>query len=111
MTTYDNSGITGTVTFSEKDDNTTDIKVHMMGAKNLSYMMHIHNGSISAPGGVAIDLGAPTASGGMIDNTTNSTKTYDELVAFNGCFVAHNPEAAQPLTSYVLVGNIGSNAQ
>ncbi|MES2620067.1 MAG: CHRD domain-containing protein [Bacteroidota bacterium] len=111
MSTYDNSGISGTVEFKENENGSTTIHTHMMGTMDgLSYPAHIHNGPITAPGGVNIDLGPFASSGGMTTSDKTVTNDYDEMIAFNGCFVAHNPQAADPLTSYVLVGNIGSNA-
>ncbi len=111
MSEYNSSGVTGTVTFNENEDNTTNVKVHMMGTVNgLAYMMHIHSGPITSPGGVVFDLGSPVSSGGMIDNTVKVSQTFDYMTTYNGCFVAHDPQASDPLTTYVLVGNVGSNA-
>lgn len=111
MTTVNSSGVSGTVTFNENSDNTTDVKVHMMGTINgLQYPMHIHSGPITSPGAVVFDLGTPASSGGMIDNTVKVSQAYDYMINYNGCFVAHDPQAADPLTTYVLVGNVGSNA-
>ena len=111
MMTHDNSGVTGYVEFTEKEGGKTNIHVHMMGVVNgQNYPVHIHNGPITSPGTVAIDLGPIMAGSGMAMKDTESSMSYDELIAFNGCFVAHNPQAADPLTTYVLVGNVGSNA-
>ncbi len=108
MTTYGGSGITGTVTFIENDDNTTTVDVHMMNTANgVSYPAHIHMGPISAPGSVIHDLGPIPSSGGMAEKDTKLNVSFDDLVNYNGCFVAHDPA---DINNYVLVGNIGSNA-
>jgi hypothetical protein len=109
MTTYDNSGISGTVEFKEREDGSTDIHTHMMGVTSgSSYPAHIHNGPITAPGGVVIDLGPFNATSSMVEGSKTVTNDYDDMIAFNGCFVAHNPA---DISMYVLVGNIGANAQ
>ena len=112
MMTHDNSGVTGYVEFKEKADGKTTIHVHMMGTVDgQSYPVHIHDGPITNPGGVAIDLGPIPSMSRMAKKDTESNMNYEDLIRFNGCFVAHNPAAADPLTTYVLVGNVGSNAQ
>lgn len=112
MSTYNSSGITGTVEFKENENGSTTIHVHMMGTVNgQNYPAHIHNGPITSPGGVSIDLGPIASSGGMAKNEKEVSNDYDDMIGFNGCFVAHDPQATDPLTTYVLVGNIGANAQ
>lgn len=108
MTTYGGSGISGVVEFKENDDNTTTVKVHMMNTANgVSYPAHIHMGPITAPGGIVYDLGPIPSSGGMAEKETKVSTSFDDMVNYNGCFVAHNPA---DISMYVLVGNIGSNA-
>lgn len=111
MSTYNSSGVSGTVEFKENENGTTTIHVHMMGTVNgQNYPAHIHNGPITSPGGVSIDLGPIASSGGMATNEKEVSNDYDDMIGFNGCFVAHDPQAVDPLTTYVLVGNIGANA-
>jgi hypothetical protein len=109
MTTYDNSGISGTVEFKEKEDGSTTINTHMMGVTSgLTYPAHIHSGPITAPGGVVIELGPLSASSSMVGASNDVSNDYDDMINFNGCFVAHNPA---DISMYVLVGNIGANSQ
>lgn len=108
MTTYDNSGITGTVEFKEKSDGSTTINIKMWGATNgVAYPAHIHSGPITAPGSPVIDFATITASGTTAEKSQDVSTDYDDMLNFDGCFVAHNPA---DISMYVLVGNIGKNA-
>jgi hypothetical protein len=108
MTTYGSSGISGVVEFKENDDNTTTVHVHMMNtASGVSYPAHIHMGPITAPGSIVYDLGPIPSSGGMAMKDTKVSVSFDDMINYNGCFVAHDPA---DISNYVLVGNIGSNA-
>jgi len=107
MSTYGSQGITGTVTFAEKKDDKASITVNADGLiSGKTYPMHIHNGPVTAPGAVYIDLGHIDANGSSATQELNVTNSFDALTGFNGCFVMHNPDT---FATYVLVGNIGSN--
>jgi len=108
MSTYKSSGVSGTVEFQEKKDGSTTIHLHMMGVTSgASYPAHIHSGPITAPGGVVIDLGPFNATSSMVEGDKDVSNDYDDMIDFDGCFVAHNPSN---FADYVLVGNIGKNA-
>jgi|ERR1043165_2031615 hypothetical protein len=109
MSTYGSQGITGTVTFNEEKDNKSTITINANGlVSGKTYPMHIHNGPVTAPGAVYIDLGTINATGTSATQELNVTNSFDALTGFNGCFVMHNPDT---FSTYVLVGNVGSNAQ
>lgn len=108
MTTYNSSGINGTVEFDEKSDGSTIVKIKMWGTTNgLAYPAHIHSGPITAPGGVQIDFTPVTATGTTAEKSQDITNKYDDMINYDGCFVVHDPA---DISHYLLVGNIGKNA-
>ena len=111
MTTFGSSGVTGTITFNEAEDASTTITTYMSGTvSGKKYDMHIHSGTISAPGSVIIDLSSGTAATTTLNATKAVTNKYADMLVFDGCFVAHNFDTASTAPKYVLVGNIGKNA-
>ncbi len=108
MSTYNTSGITGTVEFVEKKDGTTTVNIKMWGTTSgLAYPAHIHAGPVTAPGSVQIDFTPVTASGTTAEKSQDISNKYDDMIDYDGCFVAHEPAN---IANYVLVGNIGKNA-
>lgn len=108
MTSFANSGITGTVTFNETAEGTTSISIEAHGTTaSKTYASHIHNGLITNPGSVNLDFGPQYASSTDLHYTKVFTNKYTDMIVNDGCFVMHNPDNA---STYVLVGNIGKNA-
>lgn len=108
MTTYSSSGITGTVEFKEKSDGSTTVNIKMWGtASGAAYPAHIHSGPITAPGSVQIDFSPVTSSGSSVEKSQDISNDFDDMINYDGCFVAHDPAN---INNYVLVGNIGKNA-
>ena len=108
MSTYNSSGITGTVEFKEKSDGSTTVNIKMWGtASGAAYPAHIHSGPITAPGSVQIDFTPVTSSGNTAEKSQDISNDFDDTINYDGCFVAHDPAN---INNYVLVGNIGKNA-
>src|ERR1043165_5196664 len=78
MSTYNSSGITGTVTFMEKSDGSTTIKIQMWGTANgAQYPAHIHGGPITAPGSIQIDFGTINSTGTTAEKSQDVSNDYD----------------------------------
>jgi hypothetical protein len=108
MSTYNSSGITGTVEFKEKSDGTTTVNIKMWGTTNgAEYPAHIHMGPVTAPGSVQIDFSPIVSTGTTAEKSQDISNKYSDMLVYDGCFVAHEPGN---LANYVLVGNIGKNA-
>ena len=104
------SGVTGKVTISENADKSFNVLLVLdKSVKDTIHISHIHSGSISAPGPVAISLSNITGTGGTAQATTNSinTFTYDSLLTYNGYINVHY--SASRLDSLVTQANIGKN--
>jgi carbon monoxide dehydrogenase subunit G len=113
MDAYKTSGFAGTVTFNELASGGTSIVVYGTGAiTGKTYDAHIHANSIAAgPGSIVIDIKNATAIGGVINTSATTSMSYATMIAYDGCFVMHNFDTAPTADPYVMLGNIGKNAQ
>lgn len=107
------SGISGTITFAERNDGFTLITIKLNGTKEGdSHPVHIHNGDIANPGGIAISLNNVDGKSGM-SMTSVSTQNdgteikYNDLTNFDGYAIVHESDAN--LASVLANGNIGKN--
>jgi hypothetical protein len=107
------SGISGTVTFRRIDNVTTRVTVELTGTSSPNiHPSHIHYGSVSSPGGIAITLtsidGATGLSETLVTQLDDVTPiSYEELVTFDGYVNVH--ESAGNLGTLLAQGNIGVN--
>ncbi len=114
MNEQNSSSISGTVTFAERKNGFTLITLSLMGTSDGGdHPSHIHNGSVAAPGGVAITLNNVDGSTGMsmtsISKMNDDTEiTYSDLIAFDGYAQVH--ESAANLASILTNGDIGGNS-
>ena len=116
-TTYDLSAVadpdvSGTVTFSEKTDGSTDISILLSTPTEGSHPAHIHLNTAAEGGEIAIDLEA--VDGPTRRSLTNVTQTnagtavsYDDLIDFDGYIDVH--ASADDLGTLLAQGDIGQN--
>lgn len=105
------SGVTGTVRITENSDRSFNLELALAASvKDTVHISHIHSGSISNPGPVAIPLASITGTGGAAQAiTTNiNTITYDSLLNLEGYINVHY--SAFNIDSLVAQTNIGKNA-
>ena len=113
LATVDNSGVSGTVTFSERKSGETLANISLTGTvAGGMHPTHVHNGSLATqPGSIAIDLGMVDGATGMVDiNVTaaNGTPiTYTALQSFNGYVNVH--KSMSELNVILAQGNVLGN--
>ncbi|MFA0963859.1 CHRD domain-containing protein [Roseivirga sp. BDSF3-8] len=107
-------GISGMVTFTENDDNSTTVTIDLNGTSNGDmHPSHIHFNTAAEGGDIAVSLNSVNGNTGMsetvvtmLDNGTSIS--YDELVSFDGYINVHL--SASDLSTLVAQGDIGENA-
>ena len=105
------SGVTGKVTISENANKTFNVLVVLnKSVKDTVHISHIHSGSISSPGAVAISLSNILGTGTTAQATTAivNTITYDSVLNNNEYINVHN--SASRLDSLIAQVNIGKNS-
>lgn len=107
------SGVSGTATFAERNDETTLITIVLTGTQaGGNHPAHIHYNSAAVGGAIAIDLtnvdGATGVSKTSVMVTNNNVPIkYEALLAFDGYINVHlSPEN---LATIVAQGDIGAN--
>jgi len=116
-TTYDlsavsNPDVSGTVTFNEKTDGSTDVSILLSSTTQGSHPAHIHLNTAAEGGDIAIDL--EPVDGPTRRSLTNITQTndgtsvsYDDLINFDGYINVH--ASADDLSTLLAQGDIGQN--
>ena len=104
------SGISGAALFAERKNGETLITIDVTGdATESDHPTHIHTGSSSSPGGIAIDLNN-VKNGSSKTNISafndDTPVTYDELINYAGYINIHNTPGD---FSVVAQGNIGTS--
>ena len=107
----------GKAVIAENADHSFNINITLQNTvKDTLMVMHIHNGSITSPGSIAIPLTNITGTGGQATGTTlNITTatsatgatvpvTYDTIITYAGYFNIHY--SATQITKVVANGNI-----
>ncbi len=113
LNTVGSSGVNGTVTFNELEDESVKITVSLEGTSaGNSHPAHIHNNSAAEGGGIAISLTPIDGSTGMSETivTMKDDETaisYSELISFDGYVNVHL--SADDLGTIVAQGDIGEN--
>ena len=110
--TIGNSGVTGKVTFTERDDNTTLVTIVLTGvATGADHPVHIHANTAVETGGIIISLTNVDAAGKSETAVTalddGTAITYSEMIAFDGYVNVHN--SSGDLGTLVVQGDIGQN--
>ncbi len=108
-----NSGVSGSIKFEQRKNGATLVTIMLSGTMaGGDHPAHIHDGSVSSPGGIAISLSNVDGATGM--SMTNVTMkddqtaiTYNDLINYNGYAQVH--ESAANLGNILCNGNIGSN--
>lgn len=109
-----NVDISGTATFAARKNGFTLVTLSLVGTTaGGDHPVHIHSGSVAAPGAIAIDLTNVNGDGGKsLTNVTmlndNTAITYTQLIAYNGYINVHL--SAESLGTLIAQGNVGSNA-
>jgi len=116
-TTYDlsavsNPDVSGTVTFNEKTDGSTDVSILLSSTTQGSHPAHIHLNTAAEGGDIAIDL--EPVDGPTRRSLTNITQTndgtsvsYEDLINFDGYINVH--ASADDLGTLLAQGDIGQN--
>ena len=111
---YNNSGLTGQVSFWETENkDTTIVKLEAQGLSlNTVYPTHLHTGT---PGNLTSTLiyfnNVQTSTGNVVQEE-KWVESFDDAVNSGTCFTLHNPVSPTNDTlGYVLAGNTGANAQ
>lgn len=105
--------VSGSVKFSELDDNTTKVEITLSGLDpSGDHPTHIHNNSGAKGGSIIVSLenvsGASGKSETVVSNTDDGTAiTYNELIGFNGHVNVH--ESVSNLSTLIAQGDIGPN--
>lgn len=107
-------GISGMVTFTELNDNSTSVVIDLQGTSaGSSHPAHIHMNTAAEGGDIAISLNSVSGDDGMsetivttLDNGTSIS--YDELIDFDGYVNVH--QSSSDLGTLVAQGDIGQNA-
>lgn len=108
-----NPAISGIVTFSKKNDNTTLITVQLTGANSGgNHPAHIHSGTAAESGAILLDLTSVNGSTGKSETTVTALKngspiTYDQLINLDGYINIHL--SGTDLATLIAQGDIGVN--
>ena len=108
-----NSGVSGSIKFEQRKNGATLVTIMLSGTMaGGDHPAHIHDGSVSSPGGIAISLsnvdGATSMSMTNVTMKDDQTAiTYNDLINYNGYAQVH--ESAANLGNILCNGNIGSN--
>ena len=107
----------GKAVIAENADHSFNVSITLQNTvKDTVMVMHIHNGSITSPGTIAIPLNNITGTGGQaVGNTLNITTatsaanttvpvTYDNIITYLGYFNIHY--SAAQIARVVANGNI-----
>lgn len=114
------SGAGGKITITENADSSFNVIVNVNNSvKDTVHILHIHNGSISSPGNIAIPLTPFTGTGAAAESRTMNIKqatladsstvnlTYNGILNYTGYLNVHY--SASRVDSLIAQGNIGSN--
>lgn len=115
--TYDLSsvsdpGVSGTVTFAERDDDQILITIQLTGTQSGTHPAHIHANSAAETGGIVLDLTAVNGADGKSETVVKSLNdgtaiSYEDLLAFDGYVNVHASET--DLGTLIAQGDIGEN--
>jgi hypothetical protein len=117
LTSTAGNTVSGKAVIAENADHSFNVNITLQNTvKDTVMVMHIHNGSISAPGSIAIPLTSIKGTGGQGVGTTLNIKTgtsstgaivnltYDNIIIYDGYFNIHY--SAAQINKVVANGNI-----
>jgi hypothetical protein len=112
------SGVDGSIVITENADSSFNVLVNLNNSvQDTVHVLHIHNGSISNPGIIAVPLAAVTGNGGAVQSQTNNisevllpdnTKepvTYDDILGFEGFVEVHFSAQTDSVIAQGTIGN------
>ena len=108
-----NPAISGTVTFSKRDDNATLITVQLSGTSaGGSHPAHIHASTAAEGGAILLDLIAIDGASGKSETAVKALNdgsliTYDQLISMDGYVNVHF--SSSDLGTLIAQGDIGQN--
>lgn len=104
--------VSGTVTFKEHESGATTIEINLDGTTSGTYPVHLHEGSFSEDGSIAIilndvdgDTGVSTTIVSSLDDGTPID--YSTLINYDGYISVYQTE---DFNGYLVKGDIGVNA-
>lgn len=106
-------GITGDVTFAERDDDKVVITIELSGTQTgATHPAHIHSNTAAEGGGISIDLSPVDGSTGKSETVVDAFNdgnavAYEDLLAYDGHVNVHS--SPSDLTTLVAQGDIGPN--
>ncbi|WP_035756096.1 CHRD domain-containing protein, partial [Hugenholtzia roseola] len=101
-----NLGLSGTATFERTANNGTRVTLSVPNAPGV-HPAHIHDGSITSPGGIAFMLTDVVNGMSVTEIPASSGTTFDQMLTYNGYINVHL--SADELETIVVHTNIGSN--
>ena len=107
------SGVSGTVTFAQRDDDQVLITIQLMGTQSgASHPAHIHANSAAEGGGIVLDLTDVNGADGKSETVVNALNdgtalTYEDLLSFDGHVNVHM--SSVDLGTLIAQGDIGEN--
>lgn len=111
---YNNSGLTGQVTFLEtnsKDSIIVKLEAHGL-IPNTVYPTHLHTGTPGNLTGTLVNFPNVQSSTGNVVTEAKWLSSFDEAINSGTCFTLHNPVwPSNDTLGYALAGNTGANAQ
>jgi hypothetical protein len=112
------SGVDGSIVITENADSTFNVLVNLnKSEQDTGYVLHMHHGSISNPGAIAILLTAVTGTGGAVQSETTNIRevrlpdntrervTYDDILSFEGYVDVHAGTQTDPVIAQGTIGN------
>lgn len=114
MDTYNNSGITGTVTFIEtKNENEVTVRLQAEGLEtDTVYLSHLHEGTPGNLTDTHIYFNNLKTSTGSVTRDETWDMNFDDALNSNTCFTIHRLEFfSNDTIGYVLAGGTGKNGK
>jgi len=114
MDSYNNSGVTGTVSFIETNNkNIVTVKLEADGlVPDTPYLSHLHTGMPGNLTGTLIYFDKLRSPTGSVTQSQNWETTYNDAIESNTCFTIHNYTFfSNDSIGYVLAGGTGKNGK
>lgn len=110
--------VSGTVTFKEKKDGTTQISIALTGTDgNIQMPVHLHLGNTATDAAAVAAFLTPVTSKNGVSETLltrlgdETPITYEQLITMNACIKIHLGEAGPDKDIIIAAGDIGKAAE
>lgn len=110
--------ISGTITFKERKDGSTQVFVDLTGTEgNIQHPVHLHLGDITQPDAAVAALLSPVlGSSGKSEShlkqlSNEQPITFNDLISLNACIKIHLSDTGPESDIILAAGNIGSAFQ